>query len=51
MCVCVCVCVCKNRIWREITHKRMSPLGVVANVLDWDILASKFELHSPYNFH
>ena len=28
-----------------------SPCGVVANVLDWDILVSKFELRLHHNVH
>ena len=32
-------------------NRRVSPLGVVANVLDCNIGVSKFELHSYYDVH
>ena len=39
MCVCVCVCVCIR--WGNLR-------GVVANVLDLDIVVSEFELQFGY---
>ena len=56
VCVCIYVCVCMYMVGMYVhvctTHKHMGSLcGLMAKVLDCDIVANRFKLQSLYYVH